>query len=52
MSWNGFLPFTSDFSSSGRDWSKPKKIVRSSGPTASFRPWVWPIRSMSCGGTV
>ena len=48
---NGFLPFTSDEASSGEPTSKPKKIVRFSGPSVTRRFGEAFSRSMSCTGT-
>ena len=51
MSLKGFLPFTFENSSSSRVWSKPRKIVRSSGPVSTCALALALTRWMSCSGT-
>ena len=52
ISLNGFLPLTSEYSSSSRAWSMPRKIVRSSGPCTTVKAPELLMRATSCSGTL
>ncbi|MNT14216.1 hypothetical protein D3C72_1492100 [compost metagenome] len=47
-SFSGFLPFTSEPGSSSRNWSRPRKMVRYSGPSSTCRVGVCLMRAKSC----
>jgi hypothetical protein len=51
-SLNGFLPLTSEYSNSSRNWSMPKNMVRSSGPCTTVKFPDELIRCTSCSGTL
>ncbi|KAG1375643.1 hypothetical protein G6F59_018310 [Rhizopus arrhizus] len=50
-SLKGFLPFTSENSSSSRSWSMPMKMARASGAVSGLTPLASSRRFQSCTGT-
>ena len=50
LSLNGFLPLTFVYGVSSRHWSKPKKMIRVSVPSAILICGFWRSRGMSCVG--
>ncbi|CFW35870.1 Uncharacterised protein [Bordetella pertussis] len=50
-SLNGFLPLTSENSSSSRAWSMPMKMARASGAVSGLTPGASSRRFQSCTGT-
>ena len=49
-SLKGFLPLMFEYRSSSRTWSKPRKMVRASGPVSGRAPGALLRRSQSCTG--
>ena len=50
LSLNGFLPLTDVYGDSSRHWSKPRKMMRVSVPSAILIAVFWRRRGMSCVG--